>query len=69
MKRLYYIQDADRPMHVVADGFDAAIEKWAAQMRLEAEEGGGENPDLHVDPPDGVQLLCSNDSDFPELLL
>lgn len=50
---LYYIQDSDRPMWVIAANWLEAIEKWKAKIR---EENDGE-----CDEPQGVQLICDED--------
>lgn len=50
---LYYIQDADRPMWVVAIDWQDALDKWKAKIR---EENEGE-----CDEPEGIQLVCESD--------
>lgn len=34
-ENLYYVQDNDRPMHVIAESWQRAIEKWKAFIAIE----------------------------------
>lgn len=54
-KNLYHIQDADRPMWVVATGWDNAMWKW---KRLVAKEN--ELKIDEIEECDGVKLVCSS---------
>lgn len=59
---LYLVQDSDRPMHVVAGDFGAAVARWEKAVRAENE--GAIGPDDKV-TPQCVQLVC----EASELLL
>lgn len=53
-KKLYHVQDADRPMYVVASSFQEALDTWTAYI-------AGEN-DMKVEDvegPNGVSLICN----------
>lgn len=55
--KLFHVQDADRPMYVVAKGWEDALSKWRRVIRAE-------NPDLEPDEPidpAGVALVCDED--------
>lgn len=52
---LYYVQDSDRPMWVVAIDWQDAVDKWKAKIR---EENEGE---CECDEPQGIQLVCDDD--------
>ncbi|MGE0289341.1 MAG: hypothetical protein AB7I42_24085 [Bradyrhizobium sp.] len=56
--KLYNVQDAERPMFVVAETFAQAIARWTALVQFE-------NPGVEIDPPQGVQFIADDD----ELLL
>lgn len=58
--RLFRVQDGDRPMHVVASTFSAAIERW--RERLSDENPGDDFSEVL---PYGVELVA----DVDELLL
>lgn len=64
MSNLYHVQDSDRPMYVVADGWQDAVDRWRAQI-------AAENPDSDCseDQPDGVTLVAKGGGDYPGLLL
>lgn len=55
MKNIYHIQDADRPMWVIAASWTEALNKWKAVI-------GPEN-DMKpedVSEPQGIQLVCES---------
>ena len=56
MKNLYHVQDSIRPLHIVAETMEEAIEKW---KRVQA----AEDPDLNTAglEPDGVYFVCGGD--------
>ena len=56
---LYYVQDNDRPMWVVAPTFAIAIEKWRKVIRA---ENDGIEPE---DGPSGIQHICDDDEFIP----
>ena len=54
---LYHVQDADRPMWVIAPNWNAALTKWKEAVATETEQNPNE-----VSEPQGIQLVCeSND--------
>lgn len=63
--KLFLIQDADRPVYVVATDWTSALKRWKKRMAQE-------NGDLVFDvaEPQGIQMICQNDhADYPELLI
>jgi hypothetical protein len=58
LPNLYLVQDADRPLYVVAADFGDALRQWQAQMLFESNlDSSTEEQDL--DPqPQGVQLIA-----------
>jgi len=50
---LYKVQDSDRPMFVVGESFERALEMWKVQV-------ASENPDCDVSPPDGITLVADD---------
>lgn len=57
MSNLYNVQDHDRPMWVVAEDWQAALDKWKAKIREENPfEEGEPEPD-----PQGIQFICAED--------
>lgn len=56
MKKLYLIQDQDRPCYVVAYDWADALEKWKLQM-------GRENdiPPTEVEEPQGISFVCGGE--------
>jgi len=50
---LYHVQDADRPMWVVASNWNAALAKWKHVIAEENEQKPEE-----VSEPQGIQLVC-----------
>lgn len=64
--KLYLVQDAERPMHVVATDFGDAVRRWRAQIAKE-------NPDVDCsdEEPHGVTLLAegTDTERMPEILL
>ena len=63
LKNLYYIQDGDRPMYVVASSWVSAIDLWKAKIAVENDQTIGE-----VDEPQGVQMVCDGDEFLTEEL-
>lgn len=61
LKNLYYIQDGDRPMYVVASSWVSAIDLWKAKIAVENDQTIGE-----VDEPQGVQMVCDGDEFLTE---
>lgn len=58
--KLFYIQDPDRPVHVIAESWGQALEKWRSLVEKE-------NPDVpsnEIDDPEGIKLVC-----YPEDLI
>lgn len=52
MKKLFLVQDADRPLYVEATDFEHAVGIWREVI-------GGENCcDASEEMPDGVSLIC-----------
>ena len=56
---LYHVQDSDRPMYVLADGWGEAVKLWQDRIRLENEEPDQEYGE--PDQPQGVNLVCDDD--------
>lgn len=52
--KLFHIQDNDRPMYVVAESWQAALDSWKALVR--AENDGDEG-----DEPNGIAIVCDQD--------
>ena len=50
---LYHVQDADRPMWVIASDYGNAVLKWKALVAEENNESIGEVVD-----PQGVSFVC-----------
>lgn len=63
---LYFVQDTDRPMHIVADSYGEAVTRWQKQIQRENDSG-----DCDHEEPQGVTLVAegSNVDEFPSLLL
>jgi len=61
--KLYYVQDADRPLHVLAEDLAHAVGRWKAQISREDPESFPTAD--HVDDPDGAHVIC----DGTEVLL
>lgn len=57
---LYHVQDADRPMYVVAASFGDAIDRWKEVIATENNMSINE-----VEEPMGCEYVCGSD----ELLL
>lgn len=53
---LYHIQDADRPMWVVAPNWTEALKRWTNRMALENDQKPEE-----VETCRGIQLVCEAD--------
>jgi hypothetical protein len=55
-RKLYFIQDSDRPSHVIAESWQAALDKWkriiASENDMEFEE---------VEEPQGITLIADTD--------
>lgn len=60
---LYNVQDLDRPMWIAANTCQEAIDKWRSQIAKENDSSIEE-----VGEPQGVQLVCENNDDFPEYI-
>jgi len=58
---LYYVQDTDRSMWVVATDFAEAVNKW---RRFVAKENDCVEDDI-CDGPSGVQFVCDDDEFIP----
>jgi hypothetical protein len=56
MRRLFHVQDSDRPMYVVASDWKDAIDKWKDCV---AHENDMEPRD--VDEPLGIHMVCDDD--------
>lgn len=54
-KNIYFIQDSDRPMHVIAHTWQKAIDTWKSQIGIENAMNASE-----VSEPDGISLVASN---------
>ena len=56
MKNLYHVQDSTRPLYIVAETMENAVEKWKYVQ-------AAEDPDLNTAglEPDGVYFVCSGD--------
>lgn len=53
VSNLYHVQDSDRPMFVVAQNFQEAIDKWANVIRNE-----NNLPLTEEVIPEGVNRMC-----------
>lgn len=53
---LYYVQDGDRPMHVLAKSWQGAVFAWRNRCCVENE---GTSPAEH--DPQGIMLVAEND--------
>lgn len=51
---LYYIQESDRPMYVIANSYEEAFNKWVKLIRKE----NNMTPDEEVEPPLGIQFIA-----------
>lgn len=51
---LFHVQDSDRPLFIIADDMQAAIERWRDVVEYENE---GERPDW----PEGVHYIADDD--------
>lgn len=61
---LYEVQDADRPVYVIAESWESALRLWAARMAVENKISIDD-----IESPKGVRLVAENTSnDFPEVL-
>lgn len=58
-RKLFLVQDSDRPLYVLAESWQDALEKWRARIY-------DENPGLEVEwDPDGISLVAdTNDIIF-----
>ena len=63
MPKLYHVQDHDRPMWVVAESYQDAVDRWKEKIAEENPEDCPTKDD--VEDPQGVQFVCDDD----ELLL
>lgn len=55
---LYYLQDSDRPLWVVAEDWTAALQKWRKLVKEENDDNDA--PDVEYQPQ-GIQLVCETD--------
>ena len=55
-KKLFHVQDSDRPMYVVAFTYDDALSKWRRFVAREDDCGEGE-----IVPPDGIAFIAESD--------
>lgn len=60
MKNLYHVQDDVRPLWVLAEHWEEALEKWRDKVRRENDD----NPDEKFDPK-GVQFVADADEILP----
>lgn len=56
MISLYYIQDDDRPMWVVAEDWNSALAKWQEKIVKE-----NEMLLVDIDGPEGITKICDGD--------
>ena len=66
---LYEVQDGDRPMYVVADSWQSALDMWKREIEIENGMKAGTFGD-EMPEPCGIRLVCANtDMAMPSLLL
>jgi hypothetical protein len=66
---LYEVQDTDRPMYVVAESWQAALDRWKGEIEIENGMKTGSFAN-EMPEPDGIRLVCANtDMAMPSLLL
>lgn len=56
MKALYYIQDSDRPLWVIAESFNDAFDKWVDVICEDNDCAASE-----VESCQGIQFVCGED--------
>lgn len=56
VRRLFHVQDGDRPMYVVAETYDDALAKWRRFVARENDCDDGE-----IEPPDGIAFIAESD--------
>lgn len=64
-ERLFLVQDADRPVYVVARDWNEAHARWQRMIRAENDMA----PSDDCEDPQGIQLVAEATKDFPDLLL
>lgn len=52
---LFQVQDADRPLYVIAEDFTMALNAWTACIAVE-----NKMEEKDVEPPLGINYLCPN---------
>lgn len=52
--KLFHVQDSDRPMFVVAESFQDAVDRWEALVR----EENHTPPNEKIEPPSGIAFIC-----------
>ena len=55
-RKLFHVDDTERPMYIVAADWTAALEAWRSQVSAEADVAPEETPE-----PDGIYLVCGSD--------
>jgi len=55
-RNLYYVQDSDRPLFVLAKTYEEALDKWRDVICKENDCGINE-----VEPPNGISLVAEYD--------
>lgn len=53
--QLFFVQDIDVPMHVVAYDYADAVRRWEAHVRAD----GGMDDDDEITPPSGVMHVAN----------
>jgi len=56
---LFHIQDSDRPVWVVADSYQQAVDKWQKALYSESPDDYKDSEDVGL--PQGIQYVCSDD--------
>lgn len=52
---LYYVQDGDNPMHVAADSWEHAVDRWRLAIAFKFGE------DMEGEEPQGIQLVAEEE--------
>jgi hypothetical protein len=52
---LYHVQDADRPMWVIAPSWTVALARWKILVAVE-----NDMPVAEVEEPQGIQFVCDD---------
>lgn len=63
MNKLFHVQDADRPMFIVAADWTAALEAWRNLISREDDLDTMMRfqPELRLIEPEGIMLVCGSD--------